>query len=430
MPFQDWFKNPFSTKSEQQPVNKTTTEVAYDELVQFISFDKADFSFLKKNIETAQKVEVIDSLLKFICKWFVKGKIRAYDKSGKELETDILLEKLNNPNEYQTRDQFLSQFAYYLKANGQTIIVPYVKSVGFKKDLNRVTLINLNPDETFHPEKAKSIFDIKNDKKDGFRYKEKIRSASYGHQEVITPFRYNEVLNFVDTVSAVKGNKYKGNCNLTSLRDEIKNIYLSKKAKTNKLEHSGITLITPKGKENPLSTGLDKPIVANKNRTHKDLIEDKIHESGLAQKNTIIISEHPLESQNLTEGISQLDFDKECIEDYKRIYRMFCLPEELSGISETKNALGDSGNRKDKATLNFIQQVIEPLAQNLMETCESYFDTGNTYKMTYDHLSVYRLAREMETTEKTNRLELIIRAKEQGFLQEQEAKNLFNELEL
>ena len=386
-----------------------------------------DFSFLQKNVFTAKKIEVIDTAISYIARWFSQGILKAYDSNGNEIESTPLLEKLKNPNQLQSQFEFLSQWAYFTKANGKSFIKPYTKSIGFEKDIERTDLHNLNPDFIKEFKNTKSIFKASK-KDDFFVFEEKIK-AGYSQITIKHKFFYSDAIVFSDNINTNNQTSV-----LASLQDEVKNIYLAQKGKFNKLEHSGVIVVSPKNTEAKESLGLDKPVTGKSPElTQKQIIEERLNTSGNTSDGGVIVVGTGLNAQNLTEGLNSLDYDKEVIEDYRRVFKKFGISDELSEISQkekSNSSLGDSGNKKEVALLQFLQNTIEPLGDLFAGTITSFYDDGITYKMEYNHLTPYQIVESKKTEQNKTKVELIALLKNEELISIDEAKDIIKTLAL
>lgn len=370
-----------------------------------------------KHIELACDTEVLDTILIYLSSWFSMGIPVEKDANGNIIEDGPLSNLIQNPNTEQGKEEFMSEFYYYLLASGTNYILPNSDSMGFEKDPDSVKLLNLNYDYVIEPRDTKSIFQY--DRNFDFKYRETV----YGRQ-IDTTINFSEVIPFYDSINGISGKFYKGKSRMDSIRNELKNIRLATMAKQNKLDLSGITLVTPERPEGGMSEGLDAPL-GNTGITQKQHIENRFTGSGLSKGRAIVVSSNQLKTMNLTEPLSKLDFDKDRVADVRTVKNKFGIPENILPITP-KDATWEN---QEKSVLGVLQTMVEPVANNLASSITQHFDTGTFLTLDYRHLPAYSIIEKEKSESIKNAVDMVVslRAGEEPLITTEEARKILTE---
>lgn len=267
-----------------------------------------------------------------------------------------LLDKINNPNESQSKEEFLKEFNNFILAAGWTVIWKKYKSFGNFKTME---LINLNPDKT-EPGDNNITTEI--------------------DDEAIT-LQYSDVIMFYDSVR--KKNK-KGYSRATPLRTQINNIRDAQIAKGIQIENSGTTIVSPKqvSTGSNIDEGLNAPVpqMGGGLKTQKEEMEERFSGRGLS--NRIIVSSKGLDAKNLSSELNTVKFYEIVETDILAVYDAYSFPIELSPYG--KNATFEN---KETAEVSLIENEVLPLAKNLINSLNAEFPTKEPILVSYKHLN-------------------------------------------
>lgn len=267
-----------------------------------------------------------------------------------------LLDKINNPNESQSKEEFLKEFNNFILAAGWTVIWKKYKSFGNFKTME---LINLNPDKT-EPGDNNITTEI--------------------DDEAVT-LQYSDVIMFYDSVR--KKNK-KGYSRATPLRTQINNIRDAQIAKGIQIENSGTTIVSPKqvSTGSNIDEGLNSPVpqLGGSLKTQKEEMEDRFSGRGLS--NRIIVSSKGLDAKNLSSELNTVKFYEIVETDILAVYDAYSFPIELSPYG--KNATFEN---KETAEVSLIENEVLPLAKNLINSLNAEFPTKEPILVSYKHLN-------------------------------------------
>ncbi|QHC84972.1 hypothetical protein AS589_09410 [Empedobacter brevis] len=371
-------------------------------------------------VSLAQNIDAFDSPITFLCDLFKKGFIYAKDKEGNIVENDPLVKLLNKPNRFQTKEQLLSDFYYFLTAAGWTNIYPFHKSIGFEKKIDgKNELFILNPDKISFEDFNSDIFSI-----DSVNFKYHLKGAKESTKRRLNT---KEVIQFTD-VRVDPDNPFKGLSRLASLTDEGENTLLANRGKKNQIKRTGSLLVTHKEHaKDQYSDGLDEVFEVNektgKPKTYKDEIEKELNMLGLSQGKSIAISSKELQVLSLAKDILGINFDLMIAADRITISNKIGVPIELL---PTKDINAKYDNREN-AELQVIQNRIEPVAEMFCKKIREYFDYEHEICMTYDHLPAYQLVNQQIEDRKTKTVERLKLLKEMGWISDEKAQKILQD---
>lgn len=282
-----------------------------------------------------------------------------------------LLDKINNPNEFQSKEEFLKEFSAFILSSGWTVIWKKYKSFG---NFSTMELINLDPDKTDLGEK--SLTTEINDK-----------------EETIL---YSDVIMFYDSI---RNKNKKGYSRITPLKSQVDNIRDAQIAKGIQIENSGTTIVSPKqvSTGSNIDEGLNAPVpqLGGGLKTQKEEMEDRFSSRGLS--NRIIISSKGLDAKNLSAELNTVKFYEIVETDILAIYDAYSFPIELSPYG--KNATFEN---KETAEVGLIENEVDPLAKNLVNSLNSEFPKKEPIGVSFKHLNSMSIIEErIQTTNGT-----------------------------
>lgn len=291
-------------------------------------------------------------------------------KFSSEFDNSELLDKINNPNDSQSKEEFLKEFSIFLLSSGWTAIWKKYKSFGNFKTLE---LINLNPDNT-------DVGELN------------LTTEIDGKTETIL---LTDVILFYDSVRNNKNKK--GYSRITPLRTQINNIKDAQLAKGIQIENSGTTIVSPKqtAAGNNIDEGLNAPVptLGGGMRTQKEEMEDRFSSRGLV--NRIIVSSKGLDAKNLSAELNTVKFYEIVETDILAVYDAYNFPIELSPYG--KNATYEN---KEVAEVSLIENEVSPLTENLINSLNAEFPNKKPIDADFNHLNSMSIIQ--ERIQKTN----------------------------
>lgn len=313
-----------------------------------------------------------------------------------EKEDSKLLEKIKYPNEFQSREEFLTSFCINLLCSGYVMVWKKYASYGVFDSLE---LIALTTDTDLTSIGTNTVKTVVN-----------------GKTETI---KIDDIIFFYD--SQRQADSLKGFPRIVPFRSQIRNIESAQKAKDIQIHNSGTTIVSPKSStQGQVDDGLDKPIISIEGlKTQKEEMEEKLNSRGM--DNRIIISSKGVDAKNLSAELNNMKFSELVEPDILAIYSVFGIPVELTPYG--KNATFDN---KETAENSLIESEILPLINSLCESLNWEFSKYGKISGNYNHLNsvsktkneIYRTYKEIATTYK----ELF----SAGLINEKEARELLS----
>lgn len=321
-------------------------------------YKKAYYSNDTDYVKLQQEHYVLNNVITKIAKTFSNARF-----SDGESDNSALVNKINNPNEKQSREEFLKEFAIYLLSSGWTAI--WKKYVSFG-NFETLQLININPDPC--------VTDVR---------KNTIVTEIDGVQETIS---FKDLIIFYDIRKEHDSNR--GVSRIKPLKMQVINTRDASFAKNIQICKSGTTIVSPKqvtnshGMEEGLNVPHTMPVDKSGVRppTAREDLEEKLNGRGVA--NRIIVSNKGLDSTNLGADLAKMDYYNIVEPDILAIFDAFGFPPELSPYG--KNATFEN---KPKAESMLIENEILPLAKSLTDSLEAEFPNKGVLEVNYDHLS-------------------------------------------
>lgn len=343
-----------------------------------------------KYVRLQREVFVVNNAVNKIAKFLSEVEFTS------ENENDKILQKLNEPNDKQSKQEFLKEFAIYTKSAGWSIIWKRYKSFG---NWDTLELINVNPD--------------------GANFTTNGESIVFHHEEKEYTIKLTDVIIFYDTI---RQSNNKGYSVLKPLRSQIKNILDAQKAKGIQIENSGTTIVSPKvTQQSNMDNGLDSitlPDVPGQ-VTQKDVIEAKLNHRGI--ENRIVVASRGLDALNLSAELNDFKFDEVNEVDVLTIYESFGINKDLTPYG--KDATYDN---KKVAELSLVQGEVSPLAANLVNSLNSEFADRGEVSFNFDHLECMSIVRERIEKTNTERIAQVQSLLQMELIDQNKAKQMLN----
>lgn len=299
-------------------------------------------------------------------------------------ENDPLLRLLNNPNEYQSKQDFLKEFIFYKLAYGYVYQMP-LGAVGMTNNVERVdSLYNLNTCKIeIHKEFATRLqmrADTRATKQKQFKYCE---------DHIKTMFAYSEVIPFFDTPNGLGHDfMYSAPSRLTSIHKPIKNIDKALHAENVAIGQAGTWIVSGSSK------GADSGMLRGLKGKEKENIERRLSfDTGLGNKRgNIVATETPVSAQSLHTAMNQLGVSESVMNNANLIMNTFGIPKEVYSLDKS----GSTYENQKQAYINLIQNIIQPEVDDLCNSYQSFFNYDKKITATFDHLAVMQHIEELK----------------------------------
>ena len=314
-----------------------------------------------------------------------------------ENENDPLIKLLNNPNDFQSKEDFFKEFVFNYISCGYQFIAP-IGSVGFENDVTKVdSLYNLNPLFIDYNNlniqtkllTRKEISELNNLK---FRYQ--IQQGANGQSSSYKTFEYKNVLGFYDVANGLSNDFLLSSpSRLDSVLQASVNIIKAFEAQNIVIKSNGREMFfsEARGSELGLHKSLDKGDVKEIQRaSNKYGMQHGQYRSMFLNKETGWKSLHINAKDLATE---------ETIKTASiAIATALNVPKELIPVFDNS-----AYNNRKEALIDLIQGTVEPILSDICNTFTSYFGYQKTPLLyTVDHLAPMQHIEEMKTTKALN----------------------------
>lgn len=354
-----WY-NPFNvfTRAKRYGTTKDGIPITMEfENLEGYRYTKAYYKDNTDFVKLQEEHYVLNDVITKIAKTFSNAQFS--DGKGND---NALVDKINNPNQKQSKEEFLKEYAIYLLSSGWTCIWKKYESFG---NFDTMELININPDPC--------VTDVR---------KNIIVTEVDGKQEQIQNM---DLIFFYDVRKNNEDNR--GVSRIKPLKMQVQNTRDASFAKNIQICKSGTTLVSPK--TNNSTTGMDEglnvphtmPVDKNGSRppTAREDLEDKLNARGVA--NRIIVANKGIDSTNLGSDLSKMDYYKIVEDDILAIYDAFNFPAELSPYGKNPKY-----ENRDAAEVSVIESEIYPMSKSLTDSLEAEFPNKGVLEVSYEHL--------------------------------------------
>ncbi len=383
-----------------------------------LSFGAWGSTFRNDYFDLSLNVSPIDEAIDIIARSFASGVPYLKDENGELSQDNDLVQFLLQPNKDQNFKEFAKEYIRNLFASGYSYLEPCSDNGAFVRTLSRLDredrpeLKALNTDYISYP----------NNRLDDFIY------TVDGLQQTKN---FTDMIPFWDKVQDPCNHRI-GVSRMLSLRDEITNVILANRAKTNKIKQSGKFLATPKssGLSNQIGLQLDQPVNLKKpDYKQRDFIEDKLENTGLASHGkSITVTNTEMSVMNVMESIQDYSYDDEIKEDKRTIKNDFGIPKELQNIGDDP---AKYENRKE-AYLELFTLNIIPLATNFTESIQRYYAPEISEKLVLDfsHHPAFEIIKNEEQDKKNSQVDMLINLFDKGIITSEVINRKLSEFEI
>lgn len=362
------------------------------------------------------QVAPIDESIDCIARAFSSGIPYMQKENGELTQDDDLVKFLLKPNNNQNFKEFSKEFVRNLYASGYSYLFPTslnganIRRLDKLKSETRPELFALNTDYISY--KNAYLFGLIN----------KRNKFDYNLNGTKITLDYNQVIPFWDKTQDPENYRI-GISRIVALKDEITNIILANRAKTNKIKQSGKFLVTPSSRSlnNSIGNQMDQ-VINPENPTYKqrDLLEDTLESSGLSMDKSITVSKTELQVLNLMESIQDYSYDEETKEDKRTIKNAYSIPRELQNMGDDT---AKYENRK-QAYLDLFTLTILPLAINFTETIQNYYykESKDKLILDYSHHPVFEIIEQKIEDKNKDQIDIILKLLDKDLITNEEAK--------
>lgn len=327
-------------------------------------------SFGGSNLQIAQNHPILTSAMLFLAKLFSQAEFYIENEKTKERITEHwLLDLLNKPNYYQTRNDFLESSNFIQIAEGRAVIW-LRKTTGMPQP---ESIYILNGDLIEYPDEFTTPLSVRN--KDNKIQSKKILYDRDGQNEKIPIkdliFLY-DLPNGMDTT-----NMFEVKSRLDGLKQTLLNTKDSLTAKNIILKTNGKELLTLDKGAGTFPLGTEE----------KKDAEDLLHNTKGLGKGRVrgIVTKAPLKWQSLHIALRDLGLDESVKVDGNLIYTALHIPKDILSLEAKKTTY----NNFKESMVSFIQNEMQPTVNAFLEPFQKLItEKGLKLRGTYENMPI------------------------------------------
>ena len=367
---------------------------------------------LNDYIQIAKEVPQLALVVHKKAELLSNGIWKHYTRDGEEIENSEALDRMRQPNFYQSGTEFLKELSICMSLFGNAIVKKNGSILsGVPRSLFILPYHNLEIETS-----GKMYYDV-NKISDIIL---KICDKSTTPENV---FNAREIILFRDGMST---NTLLSESRVDSLRVPLSNIKVAYDSRNVGMQEKGALGMFSVA-QNSTSDGM--PVQSFHPKDKKEVEKKLTSDYGIKKgQNRFMWLDIPVDYNEINYDLSKLKLFEEVYENFLTIVDAFGLVKDI--FSTDKNSTFEN---KDKAEKQVYQNSIQPLASYIDEiiTREMNFTDGSYMKLTYDHLpSMQEDVGQMYATEKT-KVEILTSALDKNIITRQEFReNLPDFLEL
>lgn len=325
-----------------------------------------EFSVGKSNLEMAQNHPIATPAILFVSKIFSQAEFSVKRTStGKEYYNHPAIKLLNNPNPYQTRQDFLETLMFMEIADGIAIVWAK-RIIGFEEP---EALYVLN----------KNLIEWPDEIKNGIHWKDttgrlKNKYIIYDPDGENLKIKIGHLLFFYDLPNHLRKNPFEVKSRLDGLKQTLINTNDSLIAKNIILKSNGKELIT--GKKEGFVLEADE----------KQRIEEMWSSKyGLAfNRRRGVITQADLTWKSLHIALRDLGLDESVKVDGNLIYTALHIPKDILSLEAKKTTY----NNFKESMVSYIQNEMQASLNSFVATLQGLYDDNYQIKGSYEHMPI------------------------------------------
>lgn len=338
-----------------------------------------------KELEQCLKVSLTNPVLQpsfnLIARLFSSAKFLEVDKDGKPVENSKIVELLENPNIYQSQQDYLEQFIWFKYAYGYLYVYP-VHPIGMR-NAEKTSLYNLKTSLITYDNDFKTpILFKKSDKK-------KVLEQEFTYEDTdndqTLDIEIGKIIPYYDLANGIgASNVLTAPSRLLSIKTEISNIDQAGTGKNKAIQTNGRELFSNKTSK----AGTAMPLQPKE----KEEMQRKLNIGyGLgSNRSRSLVVNASMEWQSLHIKLSELGLDDSRKADANTILGALGIPLDLFDDDTTYE-------NQEQSLLGFMQNNIIPQMNDFTNSLTNYFELENTNIIgSYDHLPIMASIKEMQ----------------------------------
>lgn len=323
------------------------------------------------NLQFAQSHPILTPAMLFVSKLFSQAKFKVVNKeTGKEKKNHWLSKLLNNPNAYQTQNDFLESLQFIQIAQGKAVV--YLKRpIGFSESSDIKSIYILDSDKIKWPENYASSF-ITDPNSNSIKNQEVI----YDEDGEKLKIKVKDLLFFYDLPNCLNKNFYKVSSRLDGLRQTLINTHDSLIAKN--------IILKTNGKE-ILSTGSSDmfPLAGDDKKAAENLLQNN-YGLGWNRKRGIVTKAN-ITYQSMHIALRDLGLDESVKVDGNIIYTALHIPKDIISLEAKKTTY----NNFKESMVSYVQNEMQANLNSFVEVMQNLIQENNLELVgTYEHLPI------------------------------------------
>lgn len=318
-------------------------------------------------LKITQTNPIVNATMLYISRLFASGKFSVVDSNGNVKEGHYLSELIKNPNPYQTSENFLEEYIWFLRTFGYDYIFPKGPD-----GMNPSALYNLKASLIEYPSNFKTGF-------------------VFGDEKINAPFIYDrdnqnltlnagDVVKYFDIPNGIcSENMLISTSRLMAISKPIETVDIAYNAKSIAIRSNGKELYTIKQ-----NSAHAQPFTEEE----KQEIQVRLNSNyGLnLGRSRALITGQDLEHKSLHIALNELGLDESIIKDAEKIVIGLGIPIDVIKYDPKKSTF----DNQKQAEIKFIQNTIQVEADSFANGLTDMFlkDTGLRLVASYDHLPV------------------------------------------
>lgn len=316
------------------------------------------------NMQLAQNHPILTPAILFVSKLFSQAEFSSVNSRGETRKReDALIKLLNNPNPYQTRQDFLETLMFVMIAQGVAVVAKQ-KILGFDEPR---ALYVLNYDLITWPKGLNEMSFKKDSKKILSDY------ITYDKDGENIRYKIEDLMFFYDLSNAIERNPFKVSSRIDGLRQTLVNTMDSLVAKNIILKSNGKELISAKKDGFPL-TPEEKAEVER-------LFNDTLGLSHTRRRG--VITKADLNWKSMHIALRDLGLDESIKVDGNLIYTALHIPKDILSLEAKKTTY----NNFKESMVSYVQNEMQSSLNSMIAVFNKHF-TGSQLKGSFEHLPI------------------------------------------
>lgn len=334
----------------------------------FLTYDRNKLSAswsTKENLDVALSNPVLSTLINIRADYLSQFNFFEVNDAGEKVENSDFNRLIENPNPYQSKQDFLKQLEWYILCYGWVYQRPYGAS-GMGADY----LYNLStPDITFDKELKRSLIQKRADVKELGKF-----SFNYKDFDTDINMEVKDVIQFFDISNGLSGNPLTSPSRIDSIKKSTDNISFALDAQNIMQNQIGRELVFKEKQSNSMDSAM--PL----GKEDRDDLKRKINRPSGTDRTIVLNKEmgwRPMHS-----SLSELEFQETISLNANLIGQALQVPNSVYKAYMQ----GDTFENQNQGLLGFLQGTMQARANDIANSWSSYF--GIKIKASIEHLPI------------------------------------------